>query len=280
MSEAVVRQERKKPEKLTKKDIVIGWLFFWFGRMSCHSNAKKGGNAFALFMGYLCRKFYNKEDLADCMTRHSEFYMSDYVFGGCIHGIVLAMEEQRANELYENGETTISTELISSVKTGLMGPFAGFGDTVTQTVLFVIVLSIAQPMAAAGNYFGAFLAFLSHACWRPTVSFLMTWPGYHQGKSFAAKLTGSEFAKKVMTVAGIVSMMMMGALTASTVKFNPTVVVGSNDLATTLNNVFPGITGIGPVFLVWFLLKKNVSTTVIILGALVVCTLLAVVGIF
>lgn len=254
----------KKPAKITKKDITIGWIMSWFGRVCIDTNTKKGGHGFALGMGYTCRNLYDHDGLVDIMTRHDEFYLSDYVFGGCINGICIALEEQRANDLYEKGESDISTKFISGIKTGLMGPLAGFGDTITQTVLYVLSVSIAQPIAAAGNPLGILIVFLTHACWRPTVGFLTVWPGYKQGKGFAAKLTGSTFAKNVIMVAGILSMMMMGALSAANVRFNPTLMTGGATLGEVLNNILPGITGVGPVFAVYYMLKKNMKVPVII----------------
>ena len=277
MSEVV----RKQPAKITKKDLIIGWIMSWFCRVPCDTNSKKGGQQLALGIGYTCRNLYDHEGLVDLMTRHDEYYLSDYVFGGCINGICIALEEQRANELYEKGESDITPQLISEVKTGLMGPLAGFGDTLTQTVLYVISVSIAQPIAAQGNMLGALIVFLTHACWRPTVGYLMLWPGYYQGKNFAAKLTGNKLARDVVIVAGILSMMMMGALSAANVRFNPTLQAGANDLGTVLNTIFPGVTGIGPVFIVYFLLKKNVKVPVIIFGILafgLLCSLLHIVG--
>ena len=46
------------------------------------------------------------------------------------------MEEARAN-----GES-VSAEDINSVRTGLMGPVAGIGDTVMQGILFPILAGI------------------------------------------------------------------------------------------------------------------------------------------
>ena len=260
MSEIV----RKKPEALTKKDLMIGWIFSWFGRVPIDTNTKKGGHGFALGMGYACRNLYDHEGLADLMCRHDEYYLSDYVFGDIILGMCIAMEEKRAHDLYEKGESDISTELISQVKSSLMGPMAGFGDTITQTVLYVLSVSIAQPLAAQGNMLSVLIVFLTHACWRPTVSYIMMWPGYRQGKEFAVRLTGSELAKNVVIVAGILSMMMMGALSAANVRFNPTLQVGANQLGTVLDTIIPGVTGLGPVFLVYYMLKKNMKVPVII----------------
>lgn len=270
---------RKKPAAITKRDLLIGWIMWWFGRVCIDTNTKKGGHGFALGMGYTCRNLYDKEGLADLMTRHDEYYCSDYVFGGCINGMCIALEEKMANDLYETGESEITPQFISQLKTGLMGPFAGFGDTLTQTVLYVLSVSIAQPLAASGNLLSVLIVFLTHACWRPTVSFITMWPGYKSGKDFALKLTSSKLAKNLIIVAAILSMMMMGALTAMNVKFAPTLQAGANDLGTMLNTILPGITGLGPVFAVYALMKKNVKVPVIILMILAFGILCSLIGI-
>ena len=270
---------RRKPAPITKKDMTIGWVMWWFGRVCIDTNTKKGGHGFALGMGYTCRNLYNHEGLCDLMVRHDEYYLSDYVFGGCINGICIALEEQRANDLYEKGESEITPQLISEVKSGLMGPLAGFGDTITQTVLYVLSVSIAQPLAAAGNMLSVLIVFLTHACWRPTVSFLTMWPGYKQGKNFAAQLTSNAFAKNIIIVAGILAMMMMGALSANNVHFNPTLQAGSSTLGEVLDTVLPGVTGLGPVFICYWLLKKNLKVPLIIIMILIFGLVCSFVGI-
>jgi PTS system mannose-specific IID component len=61
--------------------------------------------------------------------------------GGVIHGAVIAMEEQRANG------ADIDDDAINSVKTGLMGPLAGIGDTISQGTVTPILLAIGIGLA-------------------------------------------------------------------------------------------------------------------------------------
>ena len=52
--------------------------------------------------------------------------------GTVIHGITISMEEQIANG------AEISGEDINALRTGLMGPMAGIGDTISQAVCYPI----------------------------------------------------------------------------------------------------------------------------------------------
>ena len=47
---------------------------------------------------------------------------------------------------------------INSVRTGLMGPVAGIGDTVMQGILFPILFGIGCSMALDGSYLGPIFA--------------------------------------------------------------------------------------------------------------------------
>lgn len=61
------------------------------------------------------------------LRKYMVFYNSEvFTIGPIINGIACSMEEARAN-----GENVTAKD-INSVRTGLMGPVAGIGDTVMQ----------------------------------------------------------------------------------------------------------------------------------------------------
>ena len=101
------------------------------------------------------------------MKRHFAFFNTEPNVGTIVHGVTIAMEEQRANG------APITAESISAVKTGLMGPMAGIGDTITQGITTPIMLSIGISMALQGNIMGpivfvvlngALILCMSYAC--------------------------------------------------------------------------------------------------------------------
>ena len=83
-----------------------------------------------------------------------EFYNSEGITGSIIHGITLSMEEEKASGL------PLAGEVITSIKTALMGPIAGIGDTLIHGTLKPIFLGIACTFALEGNAIGAFIPFL------------------------------------------------------------------------------------------------------------------------
>ena len=70
------------------------------------------------------------------MARHFTWYNTEPIAGSLIFGIILGMEEQRA--LHHN----VDAEMITSIKSSLMGPVAGIGDSLVQATLIPILCTM------------------------------------------------------------------------------------------------------------------------------------------
>ena len=110
---------------LSKKDVLKA---FWKWTFFSHSNynyERLQASGVLQSMSHLPEKLYpgDKEEQQKFMERHMSFYNTEPHFGGIINGMVVAMEEERANG------ANVTDDAINSVKTGLMGPMAGIGDT-------------------------------------------------------------------------------------------------------------------------------------------------------
>ncbi|MDK6779568.1 PTS system mannose/fructose/sorbose family transporter subunit IID, partial [Escherichia coli] len=78
---------------------------------------------------------------ADELKKYMVFFNTEpHMVGPIIHGVALSMEEARAN-----GQN-VSADDINSVRTGLMGPAAGIGDTVQQGIFFPILASVGASL--------------------------------------------------------------------------------------------------------------------------------------
>ena len=140
-------------KKLEKKDIVNA---FWRWTFFSHANYNyERLEATGLVHSYkhVIKKLYgdNPEEYKAAILRHMQFFNTEPHIGGVIPGIVLAMEEQRANG------APITDEAINGIKTGLMGPFAGIGDTLWQGTLTPILLAFGISLGAQGNLLGPVL---------------------------------------------------------------------------------------------------------------------------
>lgn len=208
-------------KKLNKKDIIKA---FWRWTFFSHANynyERLQATGMVHCLSPIIKKLYgdNEEEFKSAIKRHMEFFNTEPHFGGVIHGMVIAMEEQRAN-----GEP-ISDEMINGLKTGLMGPFAGIGDTLWQGTLTPIVLSFGISLGIEGNLFGPVLyTILMFGIMLPLAYYLWM-QGYKLGREGIKKIMEGNLLKKVMTMAQTMGAIVLGALTASFVKLSTTVVL-------------------------------------------------------
>lgn len=87
----------------------------------------------------------NKEKQIDVMTRELEFFNVHTEFGSCILGMAISLEEDKAMG------ANIPNEFITNIKTSLMGPLAGIGDTIYQGVLIPILLALCIDITRSGS---------------------------------------------------------------------------------------------------------------------------------
>lgn len=276
-------KERKAPKKLTKWQMFLNHLYFYTFTYQSQSQSRKAGIHLCGAFAMLADKLYpgNAERQKELLERYSGFYMTDYTWGGALHGVLVGMEEKRAQDVYETGDSELSTELIEGIKNGLMGPLAGFGDTINQSVVRAATIAYSQPLAAAGNPLGAIVGFLGNDFYRWIVSFSTFFLGYKGGLDFVEKLTSSKAVDKALTIAGIFSMMMMGSLAAKNVKFATVIqITESMSFDKMIETMLPGLYQLAPPLIIyWLISKKKVDTTWIIIGILVICLILAAIGI-
>lgn len=96
----------------------------------------------------------NNEDRKQAIRRHLEFFNTQPFVAAPIHGVVAAMEEERANG------APIDDGAINSVKIGMMGPFAGVGDPIFWGTARPIISALGASLAINGSILGPILFFV------------------------------------------------------------------------------------------------------------------------
>ena len=139
----------------------------------------------------IIKRLYDEEDYSEEMAKYMVFFNTEPSFmGTVIHGIAAAMEEKRAN-----GEE-VSDEDINSVRLALMGPLAGIGDVVSQSIVYPVLAGIAIQLALAGNLFGPILFEVCYKVIMLGLGYNMYMLGYKQGRS--AIIGFSKMSKALM----------------------------------------------------------------------------------
>lgn len=275
---AAAAAARKGPGLLTRQDVFQSWLRWLFFSHACYNWERMQGMGFAHSMTPIIAKLYKtKEDISAALQRHLVFFNTQPDIGGVIHGVVIAMEEERATG------ADISDEAINGVKTGLMGPMAGIGDTIQQGIVIPIALAIGMSVATGGvlgtatqgNFLGPFIYFVLVAAFVWGVGWFLWWQGYQQGRAAVTNILQSGMLNRVIVGAGVLGNFIMGALAVSFVKLSTPVafMIGGSkfNVQDMLNSFMPNLLPLLLVLLVWWLLtKKNVSPTMIMVAMLLI----------
>lgn len=239
---------------ITKKD--VNKLFFrWYVRAEMSNSFERLQSlSFCSAMVPALRKLYpDKEKRAEALQRNLQFFNTEGIFGAAIHGTTLAMEEQKAR-----GEN-IPDEMITNIKTGLMGPMAGIGDTLTWGILRPILLALAASFAMQGSALGIIFPFIFVIVTYIIGNYLCNM-GYTMGRNSIKEMLSGGKIKDVIYAAGIVGVFMMGALAASYVDISTPLSFSINGeemvVQDMLDSIIKGLLPLGFVMGSYFFLKK------------------------
>jgi mannose PTS system EIID component len=257
-------------KKLTKGDIFRSWVIWLFFSHANYNWERLQGGAFAHAMIPIIRRLYSTpEEIRAALKRHLVFFNTEPNWGGMIHGITISMEEARANG------AEIDDDTINAVKSGLMGPMAGVGDSITQGLVFPVMLSIGIGMASQGSLVGPFLYVLVVAAYLWGFGWVAYYQGYVQGQQLITRLLESGLLDKVRLVATILGSAVVGALAATFVRVSTPLTFTSGQTKievqkAILDRLMPGLLPLATVLIVFWLVKRGVSPTKIMVGIFVV----------
>lgn len=272
--------------ELKKSDLVKNWLL-GYSSETCYNYERLQGLGNTNAFMPIVKALYPKERQAEELKKYLIFFNTEPSWmGTVIHGITAAMEEKRAN-----GED-ISADEIISVRSALMGPLAGIGDVVSQSICYPILAGICIQLALAGNFAGPILFEVVYKVLMLTLGYNMYMLGYKKGKSAIIDLLQTGLLNKILQAVSIVGLMVVGSMAASNVSMDLSFIGWSvtNELGEVAFNLqtgvfdalLPGLLPLGAVLGVWGLLKKRVKpltiTAIIFAFALVLIGIKALLG--
>ncbi len=249
-------------------------LWRWFFTSSVSSNYEKMQ---ALAYCYAVLPFLKvaykdkPEALQSAVLNHLQFFNTNPWVAPYILGINVAMEENA------DGNTE---EAVTSIKTGLMGPVAGLGDSLFVVIPWTIFGAIAANMALDGSPAGIFIWIAVSVALK-----MLSIPLFNAGYTSGTKLiTTIEKSLKLLTEStSILGLMVVGALIPSVVRANIALTFKQGELTMKgqeiLDQIMPGLIPAVLVGIVYWALKKDVKPIYLILGVMVVSIILAALGI-
>lgn len=256
---------------------------FWrsFTLYAAVSPAKQGASGFCYSLMPFINKFYKDDEAGRkaAVARGMSYFNTTIPLSTFIMGLVASMEK-------ENSERAdFDTNSINAVKSSLMGPLAGIGDSIFWGVLRVIAAGIAVGLGSVGNILAPIVFLLLFNVPALLVKYYGTFLGYKLGSEYIQKVYESGLMNILTKAASIVGLIMVGGMTASMVTFKSTFELNMKgqsilNLQSMLDQIFVGIVPLGLTLLCYYLLKKkNISITVLIFGVIILSILLSLLGI-
>ena len=265
MSDQGLQKQRNYPlNKKTRE-------FFWGGWcMQTNWNYERQMNT-AFMWGIsrtLDRLYPNKEDEEKKKERYRaslEFFNITPQFGAFVLGLTAAMEEE-----YAEKPETFDPKIITSVKTALMGPLSGVGDSLFQGTVRIIAMSIGISLAQQGSILGPILAMLISFA----VSFPITWfggkLGYIKGRELIRQISESNLMDKLMYGCSVAGLMVVGGMSASLVSITTPLKYGESlILQDVLNGIIPKMIPLALTGFMYYLVKKGVHPIVIVISCFI-----------
>ena len=219
-----------------------------------------------------------KEERVHAMQRHLEYFNTHPLAIPFILGITAAIEESTDED---------QKDTVVAIKTSLMGPFAGLGDSLLNLTWFPIAGSIGASMCVDnGSIVGPLVMFL--------LINLLYWPlkyfGLHKGYEMGMDLVekaGVAIFDRLGNLANVLGVMVTGGLIATTVKLKLAVqfAFGEGDplvLQDQLDKVLPYALPVLLTFICYRLLKRGQgkNSAQIIIGLIVFALVFAAIGFY
>lgn len=244
------------------------------------SPAKQGASGFCYSMMPCINHFYkDSEKKKQALSRSMSYFNTTIPCSTFIMGLVASMEKENSQK------EEFDTNSINAVKSSLMGPLAGIGDSIFWGVLRVIAAGIAVSMGQSGNLLAPIVFLLLFNIPSILVRYYGTFLGYKLGSEYIQKVYASGLMGILTKAASIVGLIMVGGMTAQMVTFTSKIEVSMNgasilNLQSMLDQIFVGIVPLGITLFCYYLLKKkNMSINVLIIGIIVLSILVSVLGI-
>jgi fructoselysine and glucoselysine-specific PTS system IID component len=220
----------------------------------------------------------NKEELSKALKRHLEFMACTPHIVTFLAGIMIAMEEENA------ADPDFDESSISAVKTSLMGPMAGIGDSLIWGTLLTIAVGVGTSFASQGSILGPILFFLiiNVPCFLLRY-YCLGW-GYSSGSKFFTQMQETGLVNRITKVASVLGLLVIGSMIAAQVSVETVVTLNVSGMETPLQDYFdqimPCFLPLITFFIMYRLLDKKVRPTTILIWLVVFGCVTAALGIF
>jgi PTS system mannose-specific IID component len=249
----------RRAGQLPRRVLRGAWLRWLLFLHASYNYERLQGLGFAHAMKPVIEYLYpGIKERAAALQRHLVFFNTEPQFGALVPGAVIAMEEERA------AGADLSDEAINGVKSGLMGPLAGVGDSLIQGMVTPLLLSMGISLAEVGNLAGPVLYVLSVSAVIIGSSYTFWHLGYRWGRAAVSRILASGWVQRLSDAAAVVGMSVVGGLAVTVVQFSTpaSIQVGRAMVSAQSDVLDPILRGLLPLaltLLAWWMLSRRIS---------------------
>ena len=207
----------------------VFWRWFFWGQIGWNYEKMQGSGYCYSLMPALKEIYTDEDELQVAVQNHLQFFNTNPHMAYVILGINCAVEP----ELKLAGK-----EAIAGIKTGLMGPFAGVGDSIFGVIIPTIFGSIAAYQALEGSPVGCLL-WIAMGFVITALRWWMFKLGVAQGQSAIGTI--SENMKPITDAASILGLVVVGALVCSVVSIKAPGTFAMGDVQKPVQDLLDGI---------------------------------------
>lgn len=216
------------------------------------------------------------EKKKEAYKRHMVFYNCTPQTSAFVLGLASSMEEE-----YARHPDSFDPESINSVKSSLMGPLSGIGDSFFQGTVRVLAFGLGVQLARQGSIFGPILAMIISIVPSVLVTYYGGRLGYTMGNTYLQKLVKNGTMNRIMYLVNVVGLMVIGSMIASMIGITTPLKVGKVfNLQKTLDTIFPQMIPLLTTLFMYWLIKKKINNGWIMTICIVGGIILSVLGIF
>lgn len=241
------------------------------------------GIRMAASMGIILRSLYDsKEKIGKELEKYFRYYDTNVPFNGLIMGLVINMEEKRAED-----PSKVPAETIQALQTSLMGPVGNIGDIIQQAIIAPLMLSIGIALCGDPtnpSIIGPIFSMIGTAVCTVGISYSLWMKTYDYGDKLLGKILDGGLSDKLLKAATILGTLTMGALISNYVKVT-TSVAWINETSSFImqkdvfDKIMPNMLSLITVFIFMKILSKGTKPSKVIWITMAIVILLSVIGI-
>lgn len=206
------------------------------------------------------------EKFSAALNRHMVLFNITPAMSPFVLGVSASLEKEKS--LHPNMDENI----INNIKTSLMGPLSGIGDSFFWGTFRIIAAGIGISLSQQGLLLGPLMFLLIFNIPNYLIRWFGVSLGFKLGTRLIEKMSGNNIMDKISKIFGIVGLMCVGAMTATliTIKLKINFSVGAVDVSiqNILDQILPNILTIAVTLLCYKYVQKGASVNKMLIGVI------------